>query len=205
MYQVATQVVTRSWGNPADMTNGLGVLLLTWNQAFYRYGEFEFNYLEKTIAKWLTSLRSFRKRKIESLSEADFPVIKRVFGDFLESLRVQGKNGEKRRSPVAAAKALHLLAPSFFPLWDDDISWAYGCYWYHGNSEASPEKYIEFMKKIKANVEQLENNYARKHQCNKAHAEREILERHPRPNSYLTLVKLIDEYNYSKHHEGWIT
>lgn len=38
MYKVATFLVSHFWGNPSDMADGLGVLLLTWNQAFYRYG-----------------------------------------------------------------------------------------------------------------------------------------------------------------------
>ena len=37
MYKVATFLVSYFWGRPSDMADGLGVLLLTWNQAFYRY------------------------------------------------------------------------------------------------------------------------------------------------------------------------
>ncbi|MHC1604889.1 MAG: hypothetical protein ACXQTP_02840 [Candidatus Methanofastidiosia archaeon] len=37
MYKVATSLVSYFWGKPLDMVDGLGVLLLTWNQAFYRY------------------------------------------------------------------------------------------------------------------------------------------------------------------------
>lgn len=40
MYKVATFLVFHFWGKPSDMADGLGVLLLTWNQAFYRYGIF---------------------------------------------------------------------------------------------------------------------------------------------------------------------
>ncbi len=49
MYKVATSLISHFWGNPSNMTDGLGVLLLTWNQAFYRYGIFDFNKLEKCI------------------------------------------------------------------------------------------------------------------------------------------------------------
>jgi len=47
MYKVATFLVSYFWGKPSDMADGLGVLLLTWNQSFYRYGSFDFNKLEK--------------------------------------------------------------------------------------------------------------------------------------------------------------
>ena len=46
MYKVATFLVSHFWGKPNDVADGLGVLLLTWNQAFYRYGIFDFDKLE---------------------------------------------------------------------------------------------------------------------------------------------------------------
>jgi len=49
MYKVATFIISHYWGKPFDMANGLGVLLLTWNQAFYRYGIFDFDKLERCI------------------------------------------------------------------------------------------------------------------------------------------------------------
>ena len=38
MYRVATFLVTQFWREPSDLADGIGVLLLTWNQALYRYG-----------------------------------------------------------------------------------------------------------------------------------------------------------------------
>jgi len=49
MYKVATFLVLQFWGKPSEMADGLGVLLLTWNQAFYRYGSFDFDELERCI------------------------------------------------------------------------------------------------------------------------------------------------------------
>ena len=71
MYKVATFLVSHFWSNPSNMANGLGVLLLTWNQAFYRYGIFDFDKLEECIRRNLQKLEEFRKRDIISLSEAD--------------------------------------------------------------------------------------------------------------------------------------
>ena len=47
MYKVAIFLVCHFWGQPSEMADGLGVLLLTWNQAFYRYGIFDFDRLEE--------------------------------------------------------------------------------------------------------------------------------------------------------------
>lgn len=60
MYKTATRLIDSSWGNTTEMVDGLGVLLLTWNQAFYRYGSFDFEILEKCIAQNLDSLTSYR-------------------------------------------------------------------------------------------------------------------------------------------------
>lgn len=49
MYNVATFLLDEFWGQPTDMADGLGVLLLTWNQAFYRTQSFDFAALEACI------------------------------------------------------------------------------------------------------------------------------------------------------------
>jgi hypothetical protein len=76
MYKIASFLADHFWGKPAEMADGLGVLLLTWNQALYRYGSFDFDKLEKCMAD-----------------------------------------------------NLYLLAPDYFPLWDDQIARAYGCHY----------------------------------------------------------------------------
>ncbi|MCJ7667016.1 MAG: hypothetical protein MUP04_01800, partial [Anaerolineae bacterium] len=90
MYKVATFLVSYSWGKPAEMADGLGVLLLTWNQAFYRYGIFDFAKLEKCIAGNLPQIEGFRNRDILSLSSSDEHGIKDLFARFLEALQIDG-------------------------------------------------------------------------------------------------------------------
>jgi len=59
--------------------------------------------------------QALRERSIEGFSSEDVAVVERLLGDF-----------EKVLGPVGAAKALHLLAPQFFPLWDRAIAKTYG-------------------------------------------------------------------------------
>ncbi len=179
MYKVATFLVSHFWGKTSDMADALGVLLLTWNQAFYRYGIFDFDRLEKGIAENLQRLESFRKREILSLSSHDENEIKALFDDFLNALQIDSGNVKGRKSPVAVAKALHLLAPNFFPLWDDKIARAYGCYY----DNAPADKYIAFCKIIRGMTQEVKD-YTDK--------------------SQKSVIKLIDEYNYSKYTQGWI-
>ena len=175
MYRTATFLVEHFWGHPRDMADGMGVLLLTWNQAFYRYGAFDFALLEEALRTNMAAIEGLRPRKIQSLVEADEPTIKQLFLAFLDALRT-----ERGQSPVAVAKALHLLAPNFLPIWDDKIARAYACH-YNRHPE---KKYVAFAYKMRALAGQLQE--------------------HVPPDCGQTLLKLIDEYNYAKHTKGWI-
>lgn len=179
MYKVATFIISYYWGKPSDMANGLGVLLLTWNQAFYRYGSFDFDKLERCIDINLKELENFRNRHITSLSNSDEKDIIALFKEFLKALQIDSGKIQGRTSPVAVSKALHLLAPKFFPIWDQKIAKAYGYGYYK-----SPEmKYFSFCRIIKTIANKVEGYI---------------------DHSDKTLIKLIDEYNFSKYTGGWI-
>ncbi|MEA1994813.1 MAG: hypothetical protein U9N18_01475 [Campylobacterota bacterium] len=179
MYKVAIFLVSHFWGKPSDMADGLGVLLLTWNQAFYRYGIFDFDKLEECITKKFQKIENFRNRDISSLLNSDEDDIKDLFNKFLKALQIDSGKVQGRKSPVSVAKALHLLAPKFFPLWDDKISRAYKCYY----GKNPTEKYISFCKITKSTVDKVKKYISR---------------------SDKSLIKLIDEYNYSKYTQGWV-
>ena len=181
MYKIASFLVAHFWGKPAEMADGLGVLLLTWNQALYRYGSFDFDKLERCIADNLYLLERYRTRSILSYSASDDRDITLLFQEFLSALEISGGSKAGTRSPVATAKALHLLAPDYFPLWDDQIARAYGCHYSYNPSA----KYLAFIGLCKQIAEALQP----------AVDGQEIGK---------TLLKLIDEYNYAKYTKGWV-
>lgn len=171
MYKVATFLVSHYWGQPPDMADALGVLLLTWNQAWYRYGSFDFDTLEECIAANFTTLQRMRSRTIFTLTGDDEDDIATLFARFLKALVRTDLPGA---SPVATAKALHLLAPGFLPLWDAKIAQHYRCTYY-----SEPEvSYMRFCRIMKDMAEAV------KDYCN------------PGPK---TLLKVIDEYNYARY------
>ena len=181
MYKIATFIVRHFWGKPSEMADGLGVLLLTWNQAFYRYGRFDFDLLEQCISSNLHILQDYRRRDIADYTVSDDLEIKKLFEEFLEALRIR-KDGEPRaRSPVSTSKALHLLAPRFFPIWDMEISKAYGCSY----SSNPASKYILFLSKQKKIISAIDvdrlQGFGDK-----------------------TPLKLLDELNYAKFTKRWI-
>jgi hypothetical protein len=182
MYKTATFLVRHYWGNPAEMADGLGVLLLTWNQAFYRYGPFDFQQLEDTIAADQQHLHAFRTRDILGYVPADDESIRLLFDRFLRALQICEGPKKGTNSPVAAAKALHLLAPRFFPLWDQRIANAYGCRY----TQQPSEKYVLFMAKMKDFARQL------------------VSAGLTTDDGGRTLLKCIDEYNYAKYTKVWI-
>lgn len=179
MYKIATFVLDQFWGQPADMADGLGVLLLTWNQAFYRYGPFSYETLERCIATNLPVLNSYRQKSILSLDKSDEPNIRHLFDAFLDALKIESGKSDGRSSPVAVAKALHLLGPSFFPLWDKAIADAYDC-----NYSATPaSSYISFCH-IMAGMAHKVQEYG--------------------GDETSTLLKRVDEYNYARFTKAWV-
>ena len=177
IYAVATSLVSDNYGDPEKMANGVGVLLLVWNHAYYRYSNFslDFELIAGFIRRNLEVLKVLRTRELTSFSSDDVQEVRRLFSEALEAT-IRGKGAPK--SPVSVAKALHMLAPRFFPLWDNAIAAAYG----YDYSENPAEKYVAFM----ADMAQLGDAL-----------------RHFVPPSDLSLAKVLDEYNYGKFTKRW--
>jgi hypothetical protein len=154
-------------------------LLCVWNHPFYRNGPFDYDLLEQCIAKNQAVLDTYRHRSILTHSLDDESRIRSLFQAFLDALRICEGKCKGRASPVGVGKALHLLAPGFFPLWDEKIAQAYDCYY----DDDAAGQYMTFLSKTKAMAEVLA----------------------PQVNvGGKTLLKLIDEYNYAKWTKGWI-
>ena len=179
IYRVSTFLVNHSWGKPPEMADALGVLLLVWNNAFYRYGMFDFAELETALRKNMSKLKAYRLRNILSFSDEDDKRVEELFYSFLDALKIADGKKKGMRSPVSVAKALHLLAPEFFPLWDDKIAKAYGCD-YRDNPAG---KYLLFMEISRKMVQDLRDSA---------------------DTRGTTFLKMIDEYNYAKFTKRWI-
>src|SRR5277367_1292869 len=118
-YRAAIALVGLARESVVDLTTGeaIAVLLRTWNSAYYRYhrsGTADYASIEALIAKHGSWLDSVTQRTIASLVRADEQPLLTAFADFEVAL-----------GPVGAARALHLLAPHFMPLWDRAIAAAY--------------------------------------------------------------------------------
>jgi hypothetical protein len=178
MYKVATRLVKESWGKPSEVAEGLGVLLLVWNAAHFRHGPLDFDALENCIKGSQKVLNEYRNRNILTYTAKDDAKIGTLFEAFLEALKIwESLRGKVKRTPVGVVKALHLLAPDFFPLWDKEIAVKYGCDYAKGPLK----KYLCFFVKIKGIAEELATDEEVKSLVGATKR---------------TLIKLIDEYNY---------
>jgi hypothetical protein len=81
--------------------------------------------------------------------------------------------------PVGAAKALHLLAPRFFPLWDTKIANAYG---FRPRRGRSADSYLDFMELVQV-------------QCGRLGGEKAMGR---------DALRALDEFNYCRYTKGWL-
>lgn len=193
IYKIVTRIVFQYWGEPSEVAEGITILLSTWNFAFYRGTLPDVDQLEKAIRERYLELKEFRVRNIESLTTDDNEPIEEIFNEFKIALRRGGKRPAE--APVSATKALHLIAPNFFPLWDNSIAEHYGC------GEMGSEDYVHFMYKMREVAEGVIESYIKEHGGDKMQALKGIWELYPVkiPEKEGKLLKWIDEYNWVKY------
>jgi len=162
-YLVATELIdlsSRGATKNISVAQALAVLLQTWNVSFYRFRggfhESDLENIELLVKHHATELQRYRERQITSFSTGEEDAIRRLFSSFQDHL-----------GAVGAAKCLHLLAPTFFPLWDRAIAKAY-------RVNLDEEGYLRFMR-------------IAREQCRTLAAQRA---------PWADLLKAIDEYNY---------
>jgi hypothetical protein len=142
-YKAAIELVDLALQEKTRLTvaEAIAVLLQTWNREYYRFRRFTEEHYHDIEALWTTHsnvLTGLRVRAICGFSENDWPLVTAVFGAFRKVL-----------GPVGAAKALHLLAREFCPLWDNRIA-------VRGYQVTpSTDSYLQFMLNIKAQCDQI--------------------------------------------------
>ena len=196
MYWVTSQWVQQYWpssevGEPswAEVANGLGVLLLTWNMSYYRFGPLDLQQLEQFLIDFGGQVMGYRPRQITSLTPADEAGLRPLLNAALLALaRVGGPP-----SPVSVAKALNPLAPDFFPLWDRSIAEAFvGTV--TGMNFA--DQYIAFMNLTKTQIDQLIEDWGSWSNV----SDQLTIDSISKP-----LLKRLDENNYARYTYPWVT
>ena len=172
-YRAATYLVEQALQGlaPITLSEALAVLLQTWNRAYYQYhppGPDHLDRIDALLDQHASWRRRIRDRTINTFSSADGAELEAIFRDF-----------EKVLGPVGAAKALHLLAPGFLPLWDRAIAVAYGLQL--GYTGTNGKRYVRM-----ANIAKSQS--ARVGEEDAIGAD---------------ILKALDEYNYCRFTKGW--
>lgn len=170
-YKLAQYLMTQAdrKDRPFSKAEALAVLLQTWNRSYYQrlkvpFDAAHFAAIEQLLDAHADELSRYRTRSIESLAPSDEPGIRSLYSEFAAVL---GQTG--------ASTALHMLSPSFFPLWDGPIAaQAYGLYARDGR---------DYWRLVRATAEQV-----------KSVGGEAALSRNP--------IKAIDEYNYCRYTLG---
>jgi hypothetical protein len=123
-YRVALDLLdrTRAGQSGFTVTEAVAVVLQTWNRRFYvstgiKFDARHFADIDELLQRYGTALDAYLARSIESLDPSEQAGLENMFNDF-----------ELVVGPVGAAKALHVLAPRFFALWDRSIAEGAGIY-----------------------------------------------------------------------------
>lgn len=178
MYSVATRWIDLNWGNPIDMASGIGVILISWNKVYYQRGEFNYSGLESMLGQYMHYFNYFRSIHIREYSVYQSRQIEYIYKLIQSPLEVTRK-GAPIRAAVSTAKALHVISPNFFPLWDNAIAEYYDCD-YAANGAATYTKFISIMKQFAFIVEGWGVQKSK------------------------SVLKLIDQYNYAAITKKWI-
>ena len=123
------------------------MVLQTWNRRFYvstgiRSDSQHFAEIESLLERHAQALDHYRGRGIQSLAPDEQADVEAIFDEFEEVLR-----------PVGAAKALHLLAPRFFPIWDRSI--ASGAGFWLGKRGTNANRYWRWMLRTQRECQQV--------------------------------------------------
>jgi hypothetical protein len=154
------------------VSEALAVLLQTWDKAYYQHRSFDEQHmldLDHLCESHETDVDLCRGMTLDELTPDDERFVRDIYGDF------EGVLG-----PAGAAKALHLLAPAFFPLWDRAIAQACGLALQKTGSNS--ELYFRFMRLTQLQCRELRAAGA----------------------AGGDLLKRIDEYNYCRYTKGWL-
>jgi len=173
-YRAATDLVSLALKGETsiNVAEALAVLLQTWNRSYYRFHPAtaqHFEALEAVLTKDAVWLADVRDRSIDSFGSEDEAALIATFDDF-----------ESVLGPVGAAKALHLLAPNFLPLWDREIARIYGLQL--ARTGLNGPRYVRMIRTVQGQVERLGGVDA--------------VEGNP--------LKRIDEYNYCHYTKSWM-
>lgn len=207
VYSAAITKLQNNFGKATIMADAISDLLKVWHLNFYRFGMFSPTLIEQCIKQRVDLIQKYALLNIRQLtfSDSETAEVEKLFSAFLDA--TAGTNAKfTRKSPTAVSKALNLLAPRCFPLWDEAISQAYNCWWVY--SDFGFNEYIKFIQLAKTQCIDIIAEFARTNSISDIDAaEKKLIQECVSisgTNYDRSLLKIIDEYNYAKYTKNWL-
>lgn len=200
VYQAAHEMVDRHWRQHdwEKVSLGVAALLVSWNARVYVGKDVSFaemtGFLE-THAEELTRLRG-----TDLHGTASEVTCRHLFNGLTPMLMARSRRGPRAwGTPVGVAKALHIIAPRYFPLWDRTIATAAG----HSIPQER-SRWAGQYESFALTARRLVGNIVKAAQrMSGAGSTNDALEwlrlRTNNRGLYKTWLKFADEYNYARH------
>ena len=193
IYVLLRHFLKKEGHNKMVCVGSVEILLQTWNMAWYR--SLKPRKKQRLTKEILYLLRKHYKninvrRSISSLNQRDKKKISLLFNEF-----------RKKLGPVGTSKALHLLNPKFFPIWDNSIADHYHKYLHkcnpqkhHPGKAMSCDCYFQFCldskEILKAIPRRMRNELVKRDMKN-------LRTRANFPRFEYTLPRILDKCNYA--------
>lgn len=212
VYRIALEKV--SWQNIDDTVDAITVFLFSWNAPYYRYHPYTSTEFYSIVAEILERTRpSFYALQENSIEGVDFeyelPVdnetikagelIKNIFSEFSD---------EKAIGKIGAAKAIHLLAPELFVMWDNAIIRQYhrthGRSYWRTHKAGDRDCFLEFMEEMQSAGRESIETCCHELDCPAEEARERIRKECSGRVHMVSLAKALDQNNYARYSKGWI-
>jgi len=195
VYQVASRAVDQCWAKRdyEMLARAVTALLISWNARVHVGRKTSFDMVSDFIRRNYSEL--CRLRKLDLHKEPAKFSDRGLYDELLRRLTVRSKNNASLSTPVGTVKALHILAPRYFPLWDREIAARSG----HSISR-NPHTYRRFGDEARQLVKRLVQttllaSRAQSEDAALAWLKEQTCTRGLRK----TWVKFADEYNYVRY------
>jgi len=207
MYLVARKIILENPNAEYHILAGIEVLLLTWNTVYLqRQPEKVKRSLEGDILEAYRNTKNdfefLKDKKLETIDLKDPDIvnrIKRIFKTFISHKSIES---------TGASKAIHLINPELFMMWDNEIKKNHHKLhpFYRIRSESSEECYVEFMKMMqevaRGILEQKTINEIRQMYNDGIYSKEPQLVNVFSQATKESLPKMLDECNYMKFRQG---
>jgi hypothetical protein len=207
IYLVARKIISENPDSEYHILAGIEVLLLTWNAVYLQH---QLEKVRRSLEN--DTLKAYRtvKSDFESLKDKRLETVDLKDSEIVNKIKSIFKAFASRQSieSTGASKAIHLINPDLFMMWDSEIKRNYHRLHpsYQIRSEFTNECYVEFMRTMqevaKSILEQKMIDEVQQTYHERIYSKEPQLMHVFSQATVESLPKMLDECNYMKFRQG---